>query len=253
VSAGPQDVERIDLPTGPEAEMKCGWTLGEETRAQLDLSENLSTVAGHRHLGAGRERFGFDSLEVDQQHITLSRGVVAVDLDRGVVAVVDEEIQVAVAVEVGGRGPSTVQAQVETQNVADLIKRSVAPVLEERIGLATAPGQALLLQQTKVIAVPGLLVAALPRTFGRHDLAPEDASRILGRDPRIEAPGDEQVRISVGVVVERQVAPGPEGWLGAGALRDVLEPLPCVVSEQGVALGEALVQALLLRASRKGL
>ncbi len=210
-SAGPGHREFEDLGIGTETEVEQGFVGGEEAAVQPELAGQLERGCLEADGGADAPGVAAASSKADQGAMA-RLGVVAEDRER-FAEIHDDQIEVAVAVEVPEGRSEACGKLVQTPGRADRLEGQIPPVAEGEVGFA------------KNRCVAPAPIAAI--TEFAHQVRMDEIPRHSVRD--------EQIDPSVVVQISELGGPGPVGVGETGQVRDFENPAGAGGEVEGVA------------------
>ena len=225
-AVGPGDDEGIGMSDGAQADDLFVVDGGLEAAAGDDFAVEDLTAAEDPDLAADGKGVGGQAMEEDGEVMVMVQfaGIVAVDEGRSIL-VVDDQVQVAVIVQVAVGGAVGKGGMCEAPIDADVLETQIAQIaihLVQQGGLGDAIEQ---------------LVDVLFFSAERHLLVHiigEEVKEIEIRNIPVDAVADKDVIIAIVVGVEHKGPPGPVGSRDAGKISDLGELAVAVVELEAV-------------------
>ena len=143
----------------------------------------------------------------------------ALVLDRG-----QEDIQVAIIVEIRQQRRAAVGKGIDARDAGDVGKALTTPVEVEMIALISAEGEPLVEKQSHVVILILRIAGVLITHCGRHNVAPEKASGVLHGLTADKAIGGIKILPPVVVKIDEYASPGPTSRKRPPSLGDIDEP-----------------------------
>ena len=230
----PADPKSADIFAVQQPELRDAGPLGQVSAARNDLARHRPTIRSQLDAGSDAIPIAGAAFQPHSKRTTPApTHVVAEGPQLASVPVLDDQVEIPVGVQIERHEGAAVRVQIESADERDVLERTVSAVPVAQIAFPAAPGAARANQQVDRPPSFGIRLGTdFPLRALRHDLPPEEASKVVQPLASDVAILHEEIEEAVVIKVHEVGRPRPSAGSHSGLRADVDKAVSAVVPEE---------------------